>query len=366
MSYPNIESELKRSVEKYKSIVEFSRDAIILVDVNLKVLEWNRGAETLYGYQREEIIGKAIPIIPKSRLKELRKIHDKLRKGEPVQNFETVREHKNGSLKDVVLTLSPIKGENQETNAIISIARDITDQKKLQKQLQQTEKLSGIGRLAAGIAHQLNTPLASIRLSAQMIEETIENRETMHDVKKIIRQTGYCKKIINQLLAFSKPSGAKKRTMHLAPLINNVEKLLEKILIEKNVKIEKTLLKDNDKVFVNKNQIEQVFFNILSNAIDAMPEGGQITITTETIEENKISIKISDTGAGIEKKNLPIIFEPFFTTKKIGEGTGLGLSICYGLVEDNEGTIDVDSKVGKGTTFTVKFPLASNRLRHRQ
>ncbi|MGR3176482.1 MAG: two-component system sensor histidine kinase NtrB [Candidatus Anammoxibacter sp.] len=357
MSNPNLESELKRSVEKYKSIVEFSRDAIILVDVNRKVLEWNRGAEILYGYQREEVIGKPLPIIPKTRLKELRPIHERIRKGESVQNFETVRRHKDGSPRDVVLTLSPIKGENQETNAIISIARDITDQKKLQKQLQQTEKLSGIGRLAAGIAHQLNTPLASIQLSAQMIEETIDNRETLHDVKKIIRQTGYCKKIINKLLAFSKPSGAEKRTMHLTPLINNAEKLLEKVLKEKSVRITKILSTDADKVYVNKNQIEQIFFNIISNAVDATQKGGKITITTETIEEKEISVKISDTGAGIEKKNLAVIFEPFFTTKKVGQGTGLGLSICYGLVEDNDGTIDVDSKVGAGTTFTIKFPL---------
>ena len=329
-----------------------------MVDVNRKVLEWNRGAEILYGYQREEVIGKPLPIIPKARLKELRPIHERIRKGESVQNFETVRKHKDGSLKDVVLTLSPIKGENQETNAIISITRDITDQKKLQKQLQQTEKLAGIGRLAAGIAHQLNTPLASIQLSAQMIEETIDNRETLHDVKKIIRQTGYCKKIINKLLAFSKPSGAEKRTMHLTPLINNAEKLLEKVLKEKSVRITKILSTDADKVYVNKNQIEQIFFNIISNAVDATPEGGQITITTATIEENKIiSVKINDTGAGIEEKYLPVIFEPFFTTKKVGQGTGLGLSICYGLVEDNEGTIDVDSKVGAGTTFTIKFPL---------
>ncbi|MGR3319763.1 MAG: PAS domain S-box protein, partial [Candidatus Anammoxibacter sp.] len=262
MNDPNLESELKRSVEKYKSIVEFSRDAIILVNVNRKVLEWNRGAEILYGYQRKEVIGKPLPIIPKPRLKELRTIHAKLKRGEPVQNFETVRKHKNGSLKDVVITLSPIKGENQETNAIISITRDITEQKKLQKQLQQTEKLSGIGRLAAGIAHQLNTPLASIRLSAQMIEETIDNRETLHDVKKIIRQTGYCKKIINKLLAFSRPSGAEKRKMHLVPLINNAEKLLEKVLKDKSVRIKKVLSKNNDKVYVNKNQIEQIFFNI--------------------------------------------------------------------------------------------------------
>ena len=361
MNDPNLESELKRSVEKYKSIVEFSRDAILLIDVNLKIIEWNRGAEILYGYKRNEVIGKTLPIIPKSRSKELGKIHDRIRKGGSLQNFETVREHKNGSLKDVVMTLSPIKDENGETNAIISITRDVTDQKKLQKQLQQAEKLSGIGRLAAGIAHQLNTPLASIRLSAQMIEETIDNRETLHDVKKIVRQTEYCKKIINKLLAFSRPSGAGKRVTRLTPLIKNAEKLLEKILKDKGVRIKKVFSKHNDKIYANKNQIEQIFFNILANAIDAMSDGGQITITTETIAEKEISVKISDTGTGIDKKNLPVIFEPFFTTKKVGQGTGLGLSICYGLVEENRGAIDVDSKIGAGTIFAIKFPLTAGK-----
>ena len=357
----DLESELKKSEEKYRSIVEYTSDAILLVDTDFKVLEWNKGAENLYGYKREEVLVKFIPIISKIRLKELHTLWEKLRKGELVQNFETQRLHKDGHLIDVVLTLSAIKDKNNNIKTISGIARDISEQKILQKQIQQAEKLAGIGRLAAGIAHQLNTPLGSINLSAQMLEDAIENVEYRDDIKKIIRQTEYCKNIINKLLAFSRPPGEGKTKIHLNRLINNVVKLLEKEIKDKNIEVKKTLSRNNDKIYANSNQIEQIFFNLLSNAIDAVPKGGKIGINTKRISDKEIEVKINDNGTGIKAKDIPMIFEPFFTTKKIGHGTGLGLSICYGLVEEQNGTIKVKSKVGKGTTFALKFPLVLNK-----
>lgn len=357
----DLESELKKSEEKYRGIVENSSDAILLVDANFTVLEWNKGAECLYGYKREEVLGKPLPIIPKSRLKELHMLHEKVKKEGSVKNYETQRMDKNGQLKDVVLSLSPIKDRDLNIIAVISIARDITIQKRLQKQMQQAEKLAGIGRLAAGIAHQLNTPLASIRLSAQMLEDAINDEEYLEDIKMIVRQTEYCKSIINKLLTFSRPPGRQRRSLHLNLLINNVVKLFEKELKDKNIEIKKMLSRDNDKIYANRNQIEQIFFNTLSNAMDAMPEAGEIAIITETIANKDIAVKISDTGSGIKDKDLPMIFEPFFTTKKVGQGTGLGLSICYKLVKEHGGTIEVDTRPGKGTTFTIRFPLISKK-----
>lgn len=357
----NLKTESKSSELKYRNMVEFSKDAILLVDINNKVLEWNRGAENLYGYKRDEVIGKELPIVPKSKLKELDRIRKLLKNGECVQNYETQRIDKNGFLRDVVLTLSPIEDKNKNIKAISSIARDITDENRLKRQIQQTEKLSGIGRLAAGIAHQLNTPLTSIKLSAQMLQDDIDNKECLHDIKRIVRQTDYCKNIINKLLTFSRPSGLEKRVVRLNPLIDNIEKLLEKVLKNKNIKFQKNILHSNDKIRANKNKVEQIFFNILSNAIDAISKKGQINISTESKNNNRIYIKINDTGSGIKKKDIPIIFDPFFTTKKVGEGTGLGLYICYGLIKEHDGTIEVDSKVGKGTTFTISFPLITNK-----
>ncbi len=351
----------KRAEEKYKAIFESSKDAILMVDLNQNILEWNNGAEALYGYKREEVVGKFIPIVPKDKMKELRIVHEKLLNGEHMQNFETRRKAKNGTFKDVVITLSPIKDEKNNIIAVSSIARDITTEKKLKRQMQQTEKLTGIGQLAAGIAHQLNTPLASIRLSAQMLEDAVDNNESLHDVKKIVRQTEYCSKIINKLLEFSRPPGAEKRWIRLRLLINDVEKLLEKVLSNKDITIKKEFTLKNDKILANKNQIEQVVFNLISNAVDAMPNGGVVVIAVEVSDDNKICVKISDTGPGIDDEHLHKIFDPFFTTKKIGQGTGLGLSICYGLVEENEGTIDVESAPGKGATFTIKFPLTNDK-----
>jgi len=339
------------------SIVEGSKDALTIVDFEGIVTGWNSGAEELYGFSAHEVVGKLLPIIPKERQEELGRIREEARKGLTVKDFETQRVHKDGQIIDISLTLFPVRDRRGEIVAIGGIARDVTERNRLHKEILQAEKLAGIGQLAAGIAHQLNTPLASILLSAQMLEEVTEDKEVLTDIRKIVRQTQYCKEVVQSLLDFSTPSKGTKTRAKLNPLIKRTVELVKPGVMKQQISLAMRLTEGAYEIFADKNQVEQLFFNLISNAVDAMPVGGKILIATRIANSPFVEIVISDTGKGVPKEILPHIFEPFFTTKEAGKGTGLGLAICQRIVREHRGSIRVQSRIGKGTTFTIGLPL---------
>lgn len=221
----------------------------------------------------------------------------------------------------------------------------------------EAEKLAGIGQLAAGIAHQLNTPLGSILLSAQMVEEDTEDEDTAEDIRRIIRQTEQCRIIIKGLLNFARPTGTGRGRVNLTDVINETAYLLEKNL--KLAGIEFSLVVQGESwVHGNRNELEQVFFNLLANALDAMGDGGKVAITIRRGDPGEILVVVADTGEGIPAASQDQVFLPFFTTKDYGKGTGLGLSIVARIVHEHGGRIEMESKVGQGTTFRLSFPEA--------
>ncbi|MBI4640349.1 MAG: PAS domain S-box protein [Candidatus Tectomicrobia bacterium] len=340
------------------SIVEGSKDALTIVDLEGTVKGWNKGAEELYGFFSEEVIGRSLLIIPDERQEELERIWEQARKGLTVKDFETQRIRKDGRIIDISLTLFPVRDRGGETVAIGGIAKDVTERNRLHKEILQAEKLAGIGQLAAGIAHQLNTPLASILLSAQMLEEVTDDKEVLTDIKKIVRQTQYCKEVVQSLLEFSIPSKGAKARAELNSLVKRIVEFVKPGVMKPQINIVMRLTEGTYEIFADKNQIEQLFFNLISNAVDAMPAGGKILVTTRSANPRFVEITLSDTGKGIPKEVLPHIFEPFFTTKEAGKGTGLGLAICQRIVQEHEGSIEVQSRMGKGTTFTIRLPLS--------
>jgi PAS domain S-box-containing protein len=347
---------LKESEERFRSLVENVNEAIFSLDLNGKILSWNKAAEEIYGWSEEEILQKDVGILCADGEKSRDCIVSAIETGRYDGELEGKR--KNGEVFPAFISVRQLLDDKGNLRALVGVVRDITDQKereKLERQLLQSDKLATIGQLAAGVAHEINNPLANISLYAQMLSEEIKAGKP--DIKKleiIEEQVDVAAKIVNSLLEFSR-----QREPEISHI--NVNREITKVLDIighqfAGIEVIRDFDPDLPEISADPTQIQQVFINIITNAIQAMPNGGRIVISTKK-KEDKVEIKISDTGVGIPKEHLSKIFDPFFTTKEIGRGTGLGLSICYGIIERHNGTISVESEVGKGTTVTVELPL---------
>ncbi len=235
---------------------------------------------------------------------------------------------------------------------------------KAQEQLVNAEKLASLGRMAAGVAHELNNPLTGIVTFAHLLKKRMppENKQDIEDINVIIEQADRCSKIINGLLGFSRKTTTEKIKLNINTLIENTLALLKNQARFHNIRYEMNLDNSIPEIIVDPNQIQQVFINLLINAADAMNENGLIIISTRPVEDkigNKkyVEIEFTDTGPGIPKEQLARIFEPFYTTKPVGKGTGLGLAVSYGIIKKHGGSIDVKSEYGKGASFFVRLPV---------
>ncbi|MBC7900024.1 MAG: histidine kinase, partial [Saprospiraceae bacterium] len=231
---------------------------------------------------------------------------------------------------------------------------------------QQSEKLSSIGLLAAGVAHEVNTPLTGVSSYTQMLLGMIPETDPKHALlQKMQRQTDRATNIVGNLLNFSRTGNAiESAELDINKLLDDTLQLLEPQLRQSNITIVKNYTKKPPKIFANGGKLQQVFTNLILNARDAMYDGGEITLRTGVNESGDVSIEVADTGEGISAENLNKIFDPFFTTKGVGNGTGLGLAVSYGIIQEHAGTIEVHSENGNGTAFRLVFP-ASGKQRQR-
>lgn len=231
--------------------------------------------------------------------------------------------------------------------------------RQMQAHLIQQEKLASLGKLAAGIAHEINNPLGGILIySHLLLEDTKKEDPQYQNLEKIVKETTRCRDIVKGLLQFARPKEPEVTQISVNSTLDNALSLLESQAIFQNIVIKKQYQDDLPLVVADRSQLQQVFINIILNAVDAMKGKGTLTLKTNlSIGEPFLNISISDTGHGIDKKDRSRLFEPFFTTKEVSAGTGLGLAICYSIIQKHEGIIEVESEVGKGSTFTVKLPL---------
>jgi len=241
------------------------------------------------------------------------------------------------------------------------VMEDITEKTRLEEQLMQTEKLSSIGLLAAGVAHEINTPLTGISSYTQILlkEDAADDGRRREILKKIEKQTFRASEIVGGLLSFSRLGGNEFTVVDINQIIHDSLSLLDHQFDRSRVRVARELYDDLPPVYGNTGKLQQVFVNLFLNARDAMPSGGELGIQTG-MNDSMVVVDISDTGGGIPRENLKRIFDPFFTTKGIGKGTGLGLAVSYGIIQEHGGGIFVESDAGKGTRFTLKLPARLN------
>ncbi|MDE1154398.1 MAG: PAS domain S-box protein [Acidobacteriaceae bacterium] len=345
------------------AIVESADDAIASKDLNGIVQSWNEGANRMFGYTAEEMIGQPmLKIIPEDLHYEEEEILRKLRLGERIDHYETTRQKKNGERIDVSVTISPIRDGRGRVIAVSMIARDISDRKRIERMLIQSEKLAATGRMAATIAHEINNPLESVMnliylsrqhstADAKVQEYLVTAEEELERVSHIARQT----------LGYYKDTGS-PTSVHLHDLIQNVLTVYNSKILGSRIVVD-TRFNDLQKIVVSRGEMLQVLSNVISNAIDAMRQGGTLQISARKgtgSSGDGIQTVIRDTGAGIKPEHMDKIFEPFFTTK--GElGTGIGLWVAKQLIERRGGQISVTSSTEKeygGTTITIFLPFA--------
>ena len=351
---------LRRSEQKHRAIINHAAEAIVLLDHERRVWEWNKAAERLFGAGRRTVLGRPLREIPLSQGPELdRAIQVAQKNGRSLTLEVPWRRIQNpdGSIR---LTISPLpqgRGtDDPQDRLFVVLARDVTREQQLESRMSQAEKLAGIGQLAAGIAHQLNTPLGSILLSAQMLAEGELPEDQAEDVERIIRQTEQCRQIIKGLLNFARPRHNERTRMLLNDAVHETVYLVEKNLRAAGVAV--TINQTGPlEVMGNRNELDQVFFNLLVNAVDAMPNGGRITIDLSPGDPGEILVSFADTGPGIPPALSEQVFLPFYTTKDYGKGTGLGLSIVARIMHEHGGRIDLDETYSEGARFLLSFPL---------
>lgn len=248
---------------------------------------------------------------------------------------------------------------NRMTDAIYE--RDCRIKETAQNQIAQSEKLASLGRLASGIAHEINNPLTGILTYSSMLKEDLAGSQYLDDLQIIIDETMRCRKIVRGILDFARETSLEIQPLDLNKALTTAVRIIEKHVNFRKVNIIKEFQPDIPAVNVDLDQMKSVFNNLLVNAADAMPDGGDLTIRTSYHPDEKmVHVAFTDTGTGIPEENLGKIFDPFFTTKEPGKGTGLGLSVIYGIIEKHNGSISVKSTMGEGTVFTIKLPVGED------
>ncbi|MEJ2108791.1 MAG: ATP-binding protein [Acidobacteriota bacterium] len=358
-SVENKALELERMKAYTENIIESINVAVIALDPNGIVTSCNRTFEKLFAASRGQVTGVRIEnLFPEDIVASIHKISGTVdwKIKSPGNMVKLYLENKAGKHLFVNLSFIPLLDSMERNSGSLIVLDDITEKAEMEKQLLQSEKLSSIGLLAAGVAHEINTPIAGISSYTQMLlKDFPESNRHRKVLEKIESQTFRAAEIISGLLNFSRLSGSEFSELDINQLIHSSLTLLNHQFQGNHIKVESKFDPSLPTVYGNSGKLQQVFINLFLNAKDAMPSGGNLLIETG-MNDSMVIIDISDNGMGISEENRKKIFDPFFTTKTIGKGTGLGLSVSYGIIQEHGGRILVDSNTGEGTRFKLKLP----------
>jgi len=329
------------------------------VDLDDRIESWNSQMEVMYALPRLEALGRPLgEVLAPAFLDE----YYRVRQTPGIHNLYKFRLGTTaGDTRVANIAIAPLVTKDFSVIGRLIIVDDITERIELESQLSQAEKLSSIGLLAAGVAHEVNTPLAVISSYAQMLAKQVHGDEKQSGLlDKITRQTFRASEIVNSLLNFSRTSSTEFSNVDLNRVIQDTLTLLDHQFKTARIKVQPDLQPELPPIYGNTGKLQQVFLNLFLNAKDAMPAGGTLMISTSN--GHQVQVKVSDTGTGIAQEHIHRIYDPFFTTKnkpKTGHsgGTGLGLSVTYGIIQEHAGKIRVASAPGQGTTFIMEFPM---------
>ena len=358
-------------------IIDSSDDAIISKDLDGTITSWNKGAERIYGYTPEEVVGKNISLLaPQDRPDEIPEILKQIAQGESIEHYESVRLTKDGRHLDVSISVSPLRDAKGDIVGASAIARDITAQKRAEGAVHQSQKMEAIGRLAGGVAHDFNNILGIISACAEFMSDRVDPAaEPSEYVENIKKATERGAALTRQLLTFSRSSAIRPRVLDLNERLKEVSKLLRPLMGD-DVEILVVSKSPAAVVEADPGQLDQIVVNLAVNARDAMPHGGKFILETRATRFDEafaeqhqnmaagryVVLAVSDTGSGMDEATVSRVFEPFFTTKEMGKGTGLGLATVYGIVKQSAGHILVYSEPGHGTTFKIYLPSADHKI----
>ena len=354
--------EIDRMRAFNENILESLDDGLLVVDLDDRIVRWNSAITALYGMTHADAEGRNLD----------ERVRCAVRRGDSCRPPRHSRRHHavadrsrrtrtrgQGETLIVNAAVVPLRNADEASGATVGtivIVEDVTARVQLEEQLRISEKMASIGLLAAGVAHEVNTPLTGISSFTQMLLEGADPQDPRTRLlEKIERQTFRAAKIVNGLLTLSRPASSDRALVDINIIIADVVALLEHQFETHRIRVRRDLCESPAMVLGQEHKLQQVFLNLFLNARDAMPKGGWLSVSTR-LDAGKVVAEVSDTGSGIPSEYLARIYDPFFTTKAIGQGTGLGLSITYGIVREHDGGIDCDSVIGQGTKFSLSFP----------
>jgi PAS domain S-box-containing protein len=412
--------QMAEARSRLDAILNLSHDGIVVISLDGMIIAWNRAAERIYGYPAEAIVGKPLAmLVPPDRIHELSEIYPGVARGGTVANFETVRIRRDGVAIDVSLSIAPVRDGRGRVTCTLVIARDITEiqhamkeaaqsseklsdrermlrrallalrqsheeAKSAQLQLVQAAKLESIGRLAAGVAHEVKNPLAVILFALDYLAETIPSPDpsmaiALTDAREAVMRAD---SVIRGLLDFSTATELEPTEQDVNALLQRALQLVRHALTRSHTFVVEELASDLPPAMLDRNKLEQVFVNLMINAIDAMPSGGTLVVRSRRerltevgqevgvrridrfrVGQSVIIVEVEDTGAGIDENSRARLFDPFFTTKAPGKGTGLGLAVCRAIIALHGGTIRIANKEGGGG---VRATVVLQSLRSRE
>lgn len=367
-----INSSVTQAKEEHRRFTEAVLDALpvslYVVDQDFRIVTWNRHREIgVQGIPRDSAVGRNVFEVlaryPEGRVRQ--EFERAFRTGR-IERIEQQTVAEDGSTKHWLVSKVPMKdAETGEVTHVITVGEDVTMRVEAIHAVSRAEKLAAVGRLAAGVVHEINNPLATIAACAESLEqragegafEGCEGSDDLNEYLGLIKSEAFrCKSITTGLLDFSRSRTGDRHPIDINEILRSSANLVSHQKRGDNIHIELELSENVPQVHADGGQIQQAVIALATNAIDAMPEGGTLTFRA-TAHSKSIAIEIEDTGVGIPPDDMSKIFEPFFTTKEVGKGTGLGLAVCYGIITDHSGRLSVRSSVGKGTTFTILIPI---------
>ncbi|MGD9371860.1 MAG: ATP-binding protein, partial [Desulfobacterales bacterium] len=368
----SLQEQYIKSEEKYRSLFNSDPNPTFILDSQtFTILDTNQRAQDSYGYSREELLGLPFLQLGEEHDRELAEGLENLAQDQSIL-FNKKRHYRKGR-KPFYVNVNMSFAKYGKSDVIIASTTDITEIVEKETQLIQAGKMTTLGVMAAGMAHEINQPLNVIQVCADFFLKMLNRGQPIADedlrtmANDIVANVGRASGVIKHVRDFARQSELVQSKVNINAPINDVFKVLGHQLKNHEIEVELELDPEIPDIMAEHNRLEQVFINLVSNAIDAMDEKNdqhgrdgiakQLTIKS-FVENNHVTVKVSDTGVGMPEEVKNKIFEPFFTTKKVGKGTGLGVSISYGIVKDYHGAIEIESEVGKGTTFTLTFPTA--------